>query len=80
MRLAPQRDLRLGEMESKASSKLLEEIASYRINVKEDWHFDHSHACDVLMRHFRVHNLDGFGLKGMIAAINACRDNPALRP
>lgn len=41
------------------------------INVKEDWHFDHSHACDILMRHFRVHNLDGFGLKGMIAAINA---------
>lgn len=38
---------------------------------KEDWHFEHSHACDVLLRHFRVHNLDGFGLKAMIAAINA---------
>ncbi len=38
---------------------------------QEDWHFDHHHACDILLRHFQVHNLDGFGLKGMVAAINA---------
>lgn len=41
------------------------------ITLKEEWQFDHNHTCDVLLRHFHVHNLDGFGLKGMPAAINA---------
>ncbi len=41
------------------------------IHIKKDWHFDHQFACDILMRHFRTHTLDGFGLKGMISAINA---------
>lgn len=41
------------------------------VHVKENWHFDHRHACDNLLRHFQLHSLDGFGLKAMIAAINA---------
>lgn len=39
--------------------------------VREDWHFDHRFAYDSLVKHFQVHTLDGFGLKGMTVAINA---------
>lgn len=55
-------------------SQLLEELKgafSFSSLIKEDWYFDHQHACELLLRHFRVHNLDGFGLKAMVAAINA---------
>jgi DNA mismatch repair protein MutS len=72
-RLAP-KEIIIAEKWKKKHEVLLEELKEQfgpAINVKEDWHFDHSHTCDVLLRHFRVHNLDGFGLKGMIAAINA---------
>ncbi|HEV3270456.1 MAG TPA: DNA mismatch repair protein MutS [Candidatus Rhabdochlamydia sp.] len=41
------------------------------IHLKEAWHFEHKHACDVLLRHFQIGSLDGFGLTGMVAAINA---------
>lgn len=37
----------------------------------EDWHFDHQVAHDFLISHFNVYSLDGFGLRGMVAAINA---------
>lgn len=38
---------------------------------KEEWCYDHRTAYDTLASHFRVHSLDGFGLKGMTAAVNA---------
>ncbi len=38
---------------------------------KEEWTYDHRTAYDTLARHFRVQSLDGFGLKGMTAAVNA---------
>ncbi len=38
---------------------------------REEWHFEHKAAYDSLSRHFKVHNLDGFGLKGLTAAINS---------
>jgi len=41
------------------------------VNMEEDWHFDPQITHDYLTSHFRVHNLDGFGLKGCVAAINA---------
>jgi len=41
------------------------------INTKEDWYFDHKSCYDTLTQHFKLHNLDGFGLKGQITAINA---------
>lgn len=41
------------------------------LNVHEDWRFDHQHAHDFLVHHLGVHHLDGFGLKGMVAGINA---------
>lgn len=43
----------------------------FMLNVHEDWRFDHQHAHDFLVNHLGVHHLDGFGLKGMVAAINA---------
>jgi len=41
------------------------------INTKSDWVFDHQNAYARLLKHFQVHTLDGFGLKGMIPPINA---------
>ena len=72
-RIAP-KEILLAEKWQKKQGEIIEEFTSRfkcAITLKEDWHFDHSHACDVLLRHFRIHNLDGFGLKGMTAAINA---------
>jgi len=37
----------------------------------EDWRFDHQITYDALVQHFKVHSLDGFGLKGLVAAINS---------
>ncbi len=52
-------------------SKNLEELGVSSTLVREEYHFDHRFACDTLSKHFQVHTLDGFGLKGMTAAINA---------
>ena len=41
------------------------------INTQEESHFNHQHCLDFLLKHFNVHNLDGFGLKTMLSAINA---------
>lgn len=41
------------------------------IAVQEEWFFDHKTAYNFLKEHFQVHHLDGFGLKAMVAAINA---------
>ena len=37
----------------------------------EDWRFGVEHAEDLLLRHFKVMSLDGFGLRGCDAAIKA---------
>ncbi|MBA3722833.1 MAG: DNA mismatch repair protein MutS [Parachlamydiaceae bacterium] len=44
---------------------------SFLVNTQEEWHFDHKTTYDFLVNHFKVHSLDGFGLSGMVAAINA---------
>ena len=41
------------------------------INTRDDWTFEHQTTYDNLVQHFKVHNLDGFGLKGMIVGVNA---------
>lgn len=41
------------------------------ISTHDEWHFDHQLAYGFLATHFNVQTLDGFGLKGMVAAINA---------
>lgn len=43
----------------------------YLLSTHDDWRFDHQPAHDCLTGHFGVQSLDGFGLKGMVAAINA---------
>ncbi len=49
----------------------LSEGISFMTTIKEDWHFDHQNAREVLMGHFQVAHLDGLGLSGKIASINA---------
>lgn len=49
----------------------LQKSYDFLLNVQEDWHFDHQVAYDSLINHFKVRTLDGFGLKGMVAGINA---------
>lgn len=44
---------------------------SYLLNIEEDWRFDHQAAYDFTTSHFKTLNLDGFGLRGMVAGVNA---------
>jgi len=56
-------------------SELIENLTSYirvMINSKDEWLFDHHLATDTLLKHFHLQTLDSFGLKGMVASINAC--------
>ncbi len=41
------------------------------INTRDDWTFEHQTTYEFLVQHFKVHNLDGFGLKGMVVGVNA---------
>lgn len=41
------------------------------ISFQEEWYFDHKTSYAYLTDHFKMYHLDGFGLKGMVAAINA---------
>lgn len=41
------------------------------VNTLDEWRFDHQSATEFLTTNFKVHNLDGFGLKGKTAGINA---------
>lgn len=53
---------------------LLDELKhhfSFRITLKAPHLFDHRLTLSFLLDHFNVHSLDGFGLKGSIASINA---------
>jgi len=43
----------------------------YVLNEKEEWRFDPKSAHDLLLSHFEVQTLDGFGLKGQLASIAA---------
>lgn len=72
-RLKP-KEILLPDVWKRQRTALIEEMKgqlSLTVHFKENWHFDHEQACDVLLGHFRVRSLDGFGLKGMVAAINA---------
>lgn len=50
---------------------LIQEKTAFRLTVKPEWHFDYQICYQFLTSHFKVHNLDGYGLKGMTASINA---------
>ncbi len=55
---------------TKTISYLQSEVGT-ALTAKDDWHFEHKGALSTLLRHFKVHTLDGFGLKGMLPAIDA---------
>lgn len=48
-----------------------EQLYKPMITVLEDWRFDHQLACGILGTHFKVQTLEGFGLQGKVAALNA---------
>lgn len=53
---------------------LFEEIRQtypFLLNTQADWHFDYQTTTHFLTQHFNVHSLEGFGLHGMTAAIQA---------
>lgn len=59
---------------SQKHASLFEEIKqtyTFLVNKQPDWHFDHQTTYSFLTQHFKVYHLDGFGLRGMVAAINA---------
>lgn len=56
---------------NKEAVQHLKDAFPLRVNVKEDYCFDHQSAYKWLTSHFQVHTLDGLGLKGMVSAINA---------
>lgn len=43
----------------------------FLLNTIDDWRYDHQTTYGFLVNHLNVHSLDGFGLKGMVAAINS---------
>ncbi|MBN1914386.1 MAG: DNA mismatch repair protein MutS [Parachlamydiales bacterium] len=51
--------------------EILHSLSTPLINTIDNWNFDHTASIEALRVHFQVHSLDSFGLKGMIAAINA---------
>jgi len=59
---------------ARSHSSLFEELrrdGPMLVGELEEWQFDHQVAYQALVHHFKVQSLDGFGLKGMVAAINA---------
>lgn len=44
---------------------------SFLVTSLPDWNYEHQTTYSVLKNHFKVHTLDGFGITGMSAAINA---------
>jgi DNA mismatch repair protein MutS len=49
----------------------LRKTYDFVVSTHDDWRFDHQPAHDFLVNHLKVKTLDGFGLTGMVAAINA---------
>jgi len=67
-------EILLSEKNFKSLKPLLDDLKQslrFRLNVKDDWNFEHRTCYNWLTNHFQVHNLDGFGLQGKVAAINA---------
>ncbi|MEX0961524.1 MAG: DNA mismatch repair protein MutS [Simkaniaceae bacterium] len=47
------------------------DLQKIRVEEKDEWHFDYDGAFRFLTHHFKVLSLDGFGLKGKTACIQA---------
>ncbi len=50
---------------------LFRECEKTPVSLTDEWRFEHQTALTYLTNHFQLPHLDGFGLKGMVAAINA---------
>lgn len=73
VRLKP-REILLSEKFLKHHEKDLEQLKTeieVSLLTRQDWHFNDQHTFEYLTRHFAVQTLDGFGLQGMNAAIQA---------
>ncbi|MCP5508161.1 MAG: DNA mismatch repair protein MutS [Chlamydiales bacterium] len=72
-RLRPAEVLTSKRFKSKYSHSFaeLQQSFNFLLNEHEDWHFEHQVTYDFLVAHLGVHNLDGYGLKGVVAGINA---------
>ena len=72
-RLRPAEILTSSQFSSRQEALLSDLKLSYRflLTVQENWRFDHQLAYNALVGHFQVHNLDGYGLQGHVASINA---------
>lgn len=72
-RFQPKEIISSQRMQSKYAAFFHEVKASIHCLVEfiESWRFDHELAYGFLIRQLHVRSLDGFGLKGKIAAINA---------
>lgn len=72
-RLRPSELLFSEKFQQKQSLLIEELLQAYRplLTGVEDWRFDHQLCYNFLTAHFQVHTLDGYGLKGKLAAINA---------
>ncbi|MBI3212140.1 MAG: DNA mismatch repair protein MutS, partial [Simkania negevensis] len=67
-------EILLSQKDLSSLTALLEELKkqlSFRLTVKEPFWFDHKSCLESLTSHFKLHTLDGFGLKGLVAAVNA---------
>jgi DNA mismatch repair protein MutS len=62
---------RLQPKEVLTSHKVKLDLASFCVQRREEWFFDHRVAMERLLKHFQVKSLDGFGMKGMTAAVSA---------
>ncbi len=49
----------------------LKQAHPFLLQELDDWHYEHQNAYESLISHFNLLTLEGFGLKGMVAAINA---------
>lgn len=73
LRLSP-KELLLSVKWKEKNKELIKEIKDLinpSFNFKEDWAFEHRHCLQFLLKAFKVASLDGFGLQGKVAAINA---------
>ena len=72
-RLRPAEILTSKRFREKCDHLFREISLSYNVmfTVLEDWKFDHQLTYNTLVDLLKVKSLDGFGLKGMVAAVNA---------
>ncbi|WP_100934193.1 DNA mismatch repair protein MutS [Candidatus Chlamydia corallus] len=72
-RLSPSEVLSYSKFYNKETSVVmqLQQHLKLTLSTYADWAFEHKFASQKLTTHFRVASLDGFGLKGLVPAINA---------